>query len=105
MPKFYYPLIPSFFPFPEWLNAISGIAEIALGLALFSPAIRKYAAMGIVILLILFIPAHVHFIQMGSCVGKSLCVPSWVGWFRLVIIHPLLIYWAYSYRNYDSGFR
>jgi uncharacterized membrane protein len=94
-PEFYLPLIPRYFPFPEAINVVSGIVEMLLGLALLLPKTSKAAAWGIVILLLAFIPSHVYFIQIGSCVPDGLCVPAWVGWLRLLVIHPILIGWAY----------
>ncbi|MGY8982552.1 MAG: hypothetical protein ACKVJ9_08955, partial [Cytophagales bacterium] len=57
---------------------------------------QKIGALGIVILLICFIPSHVYFIQIGSCVTDGLCVAPWMGWLRLIIVHPLLIFWAWN---------
>lgn len=94
MPEFYYGLIPHYLGFPEILNGLAGLAEIVLGSALFIPKLRKTAAWGVVLMLVAFIPAHVYFIDIGSCVGESLCVPEWISWLRLLVIHPLLILWA-----------
>lgn len=94
-PDFYLPLIPSFFSNPELINLIAGIAELLLGLGVLFFPTRKRAAFGIVFLLLAFIPSHVYFIQIGSCVTEGLCVPAWVAWIRLIIIHPVLIFWAY----------
>jgi len=94
-PEFYLPLIPPFFSYPELINVLSGIGEILLGLGIMYFPTRSRAAWGIVILLIAFIPSHVYFIEIGSCIENGLCVPEWVGWFRLLIIHPILIFWAY----------
>lgn len=94
-PQFYLPLIPPYFPFPEIINLVSGIVEIVLGFGLLLEKTRKAAAWGVVILLVAFIPSHVYFIQIGSCVPDGLCVPAWVSWVRLVIIHPILLAWAY----------
>ena len=99
MPEFYYPLIPDYFPFPVLINYLSGIVEILLGIGLFVNRIRYYAAMGIVILMVLFIPSHVYFIVIGSCVEDGLCVHPAIGWLRLVVIHPLLILWAWWCRD------
>jgi len=95
-PEFYLPLIPEYFPAHELINYVSGILEVILGVLIIPVTTRKYAATGIIILLICFIPAHVYFIQIGGCAGK-LCVPEWIAWVRLLIIHPILIYWAYRY--------
>jgi uncharacterized membrane protein len=94
-PGFYLPLIPGYLPFPDAINVLSGAIEIVLGAALFFSATRKVAAFGVIALLVAFVPSHVHFIEIGSCVAGSLCVPAWVAWLRLVVIHPLLILWAY----------
>lgn len=98
-PSFYTDLIPPFFANAAFINDVASGAEILLGLGLLLHKIRKYAVLGIVLMLIAFIPSHVYFIQLGSCVKGGLCVPEWVGWLRLVIIHPLLMYWAWSVRK------
>lgn len=98
-PQFYLPLIPPFFKYFELINQLAGIAELTLGIGLLITKTRKLAALGIVILLVAFIPSHVYFIQIGGCIGEGLCVPLWIGWVRLVVIHPLLIIWAYTCRK------
>jgi uncharacterized membrane protein len=75
------------------------MVEIMGGIGLLIPITRKIAAFGIMAMLIAFIPSHVYFIQVGSCIREGLCVPEWVGWVRLIIIHPILIYWAWSNRK------
>lgn len=98
-PDFYMPLIPPYLPFPEAINVISGIIEIILGTGIFLKQTVRYASYGSVAMLIAFIASHVHFIVIGSCVEGGLCVPDWLGWVRLIVIHPLLITWAWLYRN------
>jgi uncharacterized membrane protein len=97
-PNFYLPLIPPYFPYHSAINVISGVMEILLGLLLIPTITRKWAVYGIVLMLVAFIPAHVYFIQQNSCAGE-LCLSPWVGWFRLLVIHPLLLYWAWSNRK------
>lgn len=94
-PDFYLPLIPPYLPYPEAINYISGGLESLFGLLLLSPKYGNQAARGIIFLLVLFIPSHVYFIMAGCCVENGLCVPNWVGWLRLILIHPLLIGWAW----------
>jgi len=98
-PQFYLALIPPIFKYIEMINILAGIGEVALGIGLMINKTRKIAAWGIVLLLIAFIHSHVYFIQIGGCIGDGLCVPLWVGWVRLVLIHPLLIMWAYTNRG------
>ncbi len=99
MPGFYLPLIPPYFPFPEFLNYFSGFLEIIAGLGLLFRKTRKVAAYLILILMLLFIPSHVYFIQMGSCIEGSLCVDPWMGAVRLWIVHPLLMVSAWVLRK------
>lgn len=101
-PDFYYGLIPDFLPYPIFINDASGVLEIVLGLGLLLKNYRKIAALGILVLLVLFIPSHVFFIQLGSCIDGGLCVPEWIGWSRLLLIHPLLMLWAYSVSKVKS---
>ncbi|MEM9328725.1 MAG: hypothetical protein AAGA85_23870 [Bacteroidota bacterium] len=96
---FYLPLIPDYLPWPDLINVVSGIAEIILAVGLIVPASRKYAAFGIIAMLVAFIPSHVYFIQIGGCIPDGLCAPIWVGWLRLLIIHPMLILWAWYHRS------
>lgn len=93
-PDFYFPLIPPFFTKPELVNLIAGIAEVLLGLGILYYPTRSRAAWGIVLMLIAFIPSHWYFIQIGACIEDGLCVSQWIGWGRLVVIHPILILWA-----------
>ncbi|NMF36218.1 hypothetical protein HHH56_15375 [Flammeovirga yaeyamensis] len=98
-PQFYIPLIPPYFPYPDLINLISGAVEILLALGVLFSSTRKRAVQGIILMLIAFIPSHVYFIEIGACVGlQSLCTPIWVAWVRLLLIHPLLIVWAWSVR-------
>lgn len=94
-PEFYIPLIPPYFQYLNEINILSGIAEVSLGLLLIFPKTRKLAALGIVLMLIAFIPSHWYFIEIGSCVQGGLCVSETIGWLRLFIIHPLLIAWPF----------
>ena len=76
---------------------VSGIFEMLLGLGILFKKYSKMAAWGIIVLLLLFIPSHIYFIQIGACVENGLCVPKWVAWIRLLLIHPILIFWAYIF--------
>ncbi len=95
-PEFYLGLIPDYIPKPILINYFVGALELLLGLLIIVPKWRKRACYSIVFLLLLLIPSHVFFIQIGSCITNGLCVPNWVSWSRLILIHPLLIYWAYA---------
>jgi len=97
-PEFYFDLIPNYLPYPKFINYASGILEIVLAIGVAVPKHRKISVYGIIALLILFVPSHVFFIQIGSCIEGGLCVSPWISWLRLLVIHPLLILWAWVVR-------
>lgn len=96
-PESYLLIIPEYLPNHELINILAGIAEIILGIGLLIPKTRVVSAWGVILMLIAFIPSHVYFIQIGSCVEGGICTPEWLGWIRLVVIHPLLLAWAWIY--------
>tara|TARA_R110002020_G_scaffold423679_1_gene632707 strand:+ start:396 stop:743 length:348 start_codon:yes stop_codon:yes gene_type:complete len=96
-PESYLPLFPPYFPAHELLNVLAGIAEVILGFGLYFRKSRLWSAWGIILMLIAFLPIHIYFIQVDSCIEDSICLPEWTGWFRLLFIHPLLFGWAYLY--------
>lgn len=95
-PDFYTPLIPDYLGNPDLINAVSGVAEIILGAGILFDGTRKVSSYLIIAMLIAFIPAHIYFMESGNCIEGGLCVAAWVSWVRLLIIHPLLMYWAWS---------
>ena len=97
-PEFYYGLIPDYLPYHQAINIISGLAEMAIALGLLFAQTRKFSAYACMLMLIAFIPSHWYFIQIGSCIEGGLCVESWLAWVRLVLIHPLLLFWVWMNR-------
>jgi uncharacterized membrane protein len=59
-PDFFVAIIPAGLPDPEWLNVLSGLAEIILGVFLLEPRTRIFAAWGIIALMIAVYPANVY---------------------------------------------
>ena len=92
-PAGYYSIIPPYLPDHYLINILAGIAEIGGGLLLIFPATRKFAAYGIIVMLIAFMPAHIYMIQQGGIIA-----PLWLAWLRLPV-QGLLIWWAYSLRR------
>ena len=95
-PKSYVDLIPPYFPNRILLNYFSGIAEIFSGILMIIPSTRKLAALLIIALLIVFIPAHIYWIQMHGCISKYLCTPEWFAWIRLFPFQFVLMWWAWK---------
>ncbi len=56
-PEMYFPFIPDPLPQPI-INYLAGIIEIALGVGVFAPRFRTLAALGILLLMLLFLPLH-----------------------------------------------
>ena len=94
-PAIYEGIIPPYIPFHSFINIISGVAEILLAVGLMFESTRLYASYGIIIVLVLFLPVHIYFVQMNSYIPGVMRFPHWVGWLRLIIIHPLLIAWSW----------
>jgi len=101
-PDFYFTLIPDYLPFHEAINFLSGFVELILACGVLFKKTRKISSYLIVLMLISFIPAHIYFLQIGSCVEGGLCVSEWISWVRLLVIHPLLIIWALSIKNVEK---
>ncbi len=93
-PQSYYVLVPHYLPFPHFINGATGAAEITFSSLLIFPSTRKQGAVGIVALLMLFIPAHIYMIQRGGCMSAELCIPVWLAWVRLFPLQFMLISWA-----------
>lgn len=98
-PEFYLGLIPDYLPFPEMINYVSGAAEMIIALLAIPHKTRKIAGYAAMALMVAFIPSHVYFIEIGSCIPDGLCVPEWLAYLRLLLIHPLLIGWAWAVKT------
>jgi uncharacterized membrane protein len=59
-PEFYARLVPPALPAPRLLVAVSGVAEIAGGVGLLVPKLRRPAGYGLIALLIAVFPANVY---------------------------------------------
>lgn len=97
-PEFYIPLIPPYIPRPEMVNDLSGMLEIIAGVGLLFKSTQTLSAWLVILFLLAFIPSHIYFIQIDGCIQNGLCVPIWVAWVRLLVIHPLLLLWAWVNR-------
>lgn len=91
-PKFFLKITPPFVPYPEVVNIIVGIAEIALGVMLLIPSTRSIAAWGIIILLIAVFPANIYHHIKARRKGKHVTATI----IRLPF-QALFIYLAYLY--------
>lgn len=92
-PGMYIRIIPPLFKNPKLINTLSGFAEILLGILLLFPFSKKFAAWGIIALLIAVFPANLFMFQDKKA-GFGL--PKWILFVRLPL-QIVLIYWAYQY--------
>lgn len=92
IPRFFLSITPPWVPYPEKVNVIIGVLEIALGALVLVPASRSIAAIGLIVLLVIVFPANVYHLQKALKKKKKV----WLTVIRLPI-QALLIYWAYSF--------
>ena len=91
-PEFYASIIPPYIPAHELMVALSGVAEIVLGLALIPKKTRRVAALLICVMLVVFIPVHLFMLEQAYAVeGYRVSVRA--AWFRL-LLQPLGVVWA-----------
>ena len=106
-PEFYLAIIPPGLPDPEWLNLLSGLAEIVLAVFLLAePRVRALAAWGVIALLIAVFPANVYAAVENVGLEGPGTGPGAVAWVRLPF-QALFIVWAWWYtwpeRGSDGG--
>lgn len=90
-PALYTQIMPPYLPWHLLLVYLSGILELLFGALVLIPRFTKLAAWGIVLLLLSFLPVHLH---MAINAGTFSDIPSAVLWLRLPL-QVLLTAWAY----------
>lgn len=87
-PKFYYKITPPYIGDAYWINIIAGVAEIILAAMMIFPETRMVGGYLIIVMLLAFLPAHIYTFKMLPNMQT-------LAWVRLVVIHPILIAWAW----------
>jgi uncharacterized membrane protein len=94
-PEFYVAIMPPYLPAHLTLVYLSGAAEVVLGGALFSAKLRRFAAWGIITMLLVFMTVHIHMLVNSHLFPD---VPVIALWLRLPL-QALFIAWAYWYTH------
>jgi len=91
-PQFYIQIMPPYLPAAAALVAISGVVEIVLGLLLLPVRTRRWAAYGIALMLVAFLPVHIYMLQPSYRELHPGITPL-LAWLRL-LLQPVLILWV-----------
>lgn len=98
-PEFYDPFIPDFLP-KLWVNYVTGIVEIVLGVGLCIPAYRRKAAWGALLLMLAFTPIHIwDLCREAPAIGSQTAA-----WIRIGV-QALFIAWMYWLSRPGKGNR
>lgn len=92
-PEFYIKIMPTWIGAKEELVYISGVGEILFALLLLPNKTRRYAAWGIILLLVAVFPAN---IQMMLNYVNEHHPKLWIAIIRLPL-QVLLVWWAYTF--------
>ncbi len=103
-PKSYIKIIPPYLPFKSMLNIVAGVCELLFAILLIFKRTREFAAWGIIFMLIAFIPVHTKMVRDAPFWLGSFTVTPLIAWVRLVVLQPLLIWWAYIYTRPQGEF-
>ena len=103
-PDFYLAIMPPGLPAPEWLNVISGLFEITLGVFILEPRTRILAAWGVIALLIAVFPANLYVALENVGAGGPGTGAGAANWIRIPF-QALFIVWAWWYTVPDDETR
>ncbi|CAN5610519.1 hypothetical protein BH23GEM8_BH23GEM8_15260 [soil metagenome] len=92
-PDFYVSIVPAMLPSPHGIVLVSGVLEILGGVALLVASTRAWAAIGLIVLLILVLPANLQMLVSAHASGAH---PSFLLllWLRLPL-QAALIWWVW----------
>ena len=103
IPAAYERIVPPWLPGPRLLVLVSGACEVAGGIGLLVPAVRRAAALGLIALLIAVWPANV---QMLLDAHASHASAAWqaalVARLPLQVVLMAWVWWAAEYRRSSS---
>lgn len=86
-------MLPLWIPAHKFLVALSGVAEIVLGIGLLFESTRSLAAWATIAMLASFLVVHFHMLFDKEA---GLGLPKWALWLR-VFLQFALMWWVLSY--------
>lgn len=95
-PSGFVAIVPPFLPAHLALVYISGVFEILGGLGLFLPRFRRYAVIGLIVLVIAVFPANICMLMHPEEFATGWITPLAL-WLRLPL-QPLLVWWLWGVR-------
>ncbi len=98
-PQLYRAIMPPYLPWPGFLVALSGYAEIALGVLALAPRMQRQAGWGLSALLVAIFPANLHMALHADVYPQ---IPAWLLWSRLPL-QALLIAWVRWCTNHQRS--
>jgi uncharacterized membrane protein len=87
-------MIEGVLPYSYALVIISGVLEIVLGIGLFFPSTRIYAAWALIVMLVLMFPANINVAVKQLPAPGGLPAKPWYTWSRLAF-QPVYIAWIW----------
>lgn len=95
IPRSYEATMPPYLPRRREAVVMSGIAEIAGGVAILHPRTRRFGRWWLLALLLAVFPANVHMaVNPDQVEGLDERVPRWALWARLPL-QPLAMLWVW----------
>lgn len=94
IPRRYVAIMPPYLPRHREAVLVSGVAEVAGGLAVLPRATRPAARWGLLALLVAVFPANVHMALHPEEVPGADDIPRWLLWARLPL-QPLCMLWVW----------
>ena len=100
MPEKYLSMMPPFLPAPEFLIYLSGVFEILGGVGLFFARSKRFAATGLILLLLAVFPANIYValanVQLGGFMSSAV-----YQWIRLPM-QFVLIFWIWWCAEFNA---
>ena len=93
IPEFYLAMMPPFIPMKDILIVLTGLAEIALGIGLQIPVMRRRAGISLIALLVGIFPANIYVAVSQPALPDLSYEPASM-WWRL-LLQPLFIIWVW----------